>query len=242
MATKPTIAGLEIEFDASLLGGTYSDGDTITTWNDESGNANHATGVNSPEYEATGWVPNAGGAARLLIAESDHFTFDGSSFLGTEMTWFAVAEVGSNGIKIVGGNNALTMRMMQLFVLPDGAVFAGFYDLAPGSPDDITSATGLANEGDFVVLSFRHDNTTGKILRLNGLQVAASHTGTDDLLGWPSPYINRNNVTFWGDSRIAWISGYTTSASDAQIVDMEAYLNERFALLPTLPPQIRWFV
>ena len=147
---------------------------------------------------------------------------------------------GDDGILILGGNNTLTMRMMQLHVFSDGSVFAGFYDLGDGA-DDIRSATGLANEGDFVVLSFRHDNTTGKILRLNGVQVAASHTGIDDLIGWPSPYINRNNVTFWGDSRIAWISGYTTSASDAQIVDMEAYLNERFALLPTLPPQIRWF-
>ena len=242
MATKPTIAGLEIEFDASLLGGTYSDGDTITTGNDESGNANHATGVNTPVYEATGWAPNAGGAARLLRADSDHFTFSGSSFIGTEMTWFAVAEVGDDGIIILSGYNTQTMRMLSLYVTPDGAVVAGFYDLAPGGPDNVTSADGLANEGDFVVLSFRHDNTTGKILRLNGVEVAASHTGTDDLLGWNSPYINRNNAEFWGDSRIAWISGYTTSASDAQIVDMEAYLNERFALLPTLPPAIRWFM
>ena len=243
MATKPTITGLEIEFDASLLGGTYSDGDTSTTWNDESGNANHATGVVTPKYEATGWVPTNDGAVRISAGAQpeDHFTFTGA-FASTNMTWFVVGEVGANGIQFVGGSASQSHKNLHISVEADGRVLARLYDLGDGS-DDLTSAAGLADEGDFVCISYRHDSGAGKILRLNKVEVADS-AGTDGLVDWPDPYIARLQSATARDSRIAWISGYTTAASDAQIVDMEAYLYERFGLPyppPALLSAVRWF-
>jgi hypothetical protein len=224
---KPEIAGLEVEFDAREIVG-LSDLESIVTWPDSSGNANDATASGTPTYEATGWVENALPDVLMdKVAGNDFFAFDGSGFIGTEFCWFFVVEATSLAASVVitGGSNVGNLQCIEIAILSSGGILFS-KNVSETGADVATTATGLVSEGDRVIITCRHTNAEGMIIRLNGTQVGVAAGGVNDLNGWPDPFIgNIISVAFSTEARLAWLSGYTSDVSDADILLMEEFLD-----------------
>ena len=233
---KPLIANPEIEYDVRAL--ALNDGDPVATWPDSSGEGNDATGINTPLFVLNGWTLGVN-AVRLqdtgIVPQDDEaFSFAAVPvFLNTEATFFAVFEPTdlSDGCAIIGSTSASTPpRIFSLFVKPDGSIYftKGF------DPYNVQSAPGVIIEGRQYIVSARLNNATGMILRVNGVEVGAdaSADGKTNILDWASPRLgNINDQTTGGlggifgiDKLFAWISGYSSPASDAEIGEMESFL------------------
>jgi hypothetical protein len=236
-ALKPAIVGLEVEWDARNIVG-LDNGDPINPWIDSSGQGNAAAGINLPIYETAGWPPTLGPAVHINQPGDEHFTFNGAAFVGTEFTMFFMVQpislVGGN--ILMGGSSFSNLQIIEVTLRPDGSVLFGMFTSETGA-DVVISATGLVSDDDIVLITVRHSNTTGKILRLNGVQIASSSGGTNDLTSYPNPQFGSIAASFFSDDlRMAWISGYTSAASDAEIEQMEAFLSQQFIGSPPAPP------
>jgi hypothetical protein len=233
MPSKPTIANLEWEFDARTL--TLSDGDTVVTWEDQSGQGNDATGVGTPHYEALGWRGDLPAVRLTELPSVERFDLDGTGFVGTDMTFFAVVDAIdiSGHLAIIGSPTSATPpRRANLWIRSNGSVIFTFqFD-----PHDVQSAVGIVSSGDQILITARHSSSSGKIIRVNRIQVGASPSRTQDLVEYAGASLGviKDDIvggagTQYGvDKRFAWISGYHTAASDQEILDMEAYLYSIF--------------
>ncbi|MEE8113332.1 MAG: hypothetical protein V3T23_03150 [Nitrososphaerales archaeon] len=245
-AAKPDIAGAEIEFNANSI--TVADGATVSTWTDESiddngaDNDNDATAVNSPSFEKGAWI---GGTQCVRFTDSpdnDHFTYDGSAFIGTNLTIFIVARVLdlTTSANFLGGSSATDLEMLEIAIKEDGSALFSFAT-DEGSDDAIRSIGGLVPaDGECFVMTCRHSSTGGKILRVNGVQVAASATSTDNLTAYTAPAIGKIVSGFSTDMKLKWISGYTSALTDAQILAIEAFLFCEFCKEQAFIPVSIW--
>jgi hypothetical protein len=229
-AAKPDIAGAEIEFNANSI--VVADGATVSTWTDESiddngvDNNNDATAVNTPTFEKGSWI---GGTQCVRFKNSpnnDHFTYDGSAFIGTNLTIFIVARVLdlTTSANFLGGSSSTDLEMLEIAIKEDGSALFSFAT-DEGADDAIRSVGGLISaDGECFVMTCRHSSTGGKILRINGTQVAASATSTDNLTAYTAPAIGKIVSGYSTDMKLKWISGYTAALTDTQILDIEANL------------------
>ena len=233
---RPNIANLEHEFDARPL-----QEDPVVTWEDQSGNGNDGTGVNSPVWDPAGWTPaNRSQGAVILdpAGGGSHFTFDGSALVGTDLTVFYVAELVAGGIGniITGGSTTSThLGMLQIVIAPSGALFFVFFDTQGPPHDDLISAAGLVAVGDRPIVTNRHSSVDGKSIRLNGAEVAANSAGTNPLNSWADPFIGKVQTTSFSKGPIAWISMHSQAVSLLQMQQMEAWLAQEFGPLSGYP-------
>ena len=240
--TEESSDALDVELDAREL--DQDDGSTVSTWSDQSGNSNDATGVGTPQFETTGWgatakdvrLKAATNSIRLLGADSDTFTYDGTVLAATDLTVFAVVnavDISTKGIPIIGSKVSSTPpRGLYLLILSDGSVVFDFGN----TPFDVQSAAGVVETGDDVLISATFSTSTGKILRVNGTQVGTS-AGTASIIGNLEGVLGRAKHDgsglgnfFGNDKKFAWISGYSSTASAADVVSMEGYLADRFGI------------
>ena len=222
-AAKPTISGPEIEFDARSL--AFADGATVTTWNDTSGESNNATSVNTPTYGLNAWGGGIEDIRFTASPDDDHFTYDGSAFVGSNLTIFIAARIQSltTAAAFVGGASATDLEQLEIGVNTDGSIRFSFSD--DGGADEISSTAGdISADGSCFIIVCRHSSTDGKVIRLNGVQVAAGASSTSNLTAYTTPYIGRIGSGFNTDMRLAWLSGYTSALSDCRIEQMEAFL------------------
>jgi len=242
ITVKPTIANREFTYDASAI--DQADGTDVLQWDDQSGNSNHATGVGSvgkPVLETTGF--NSLPCVRLE-ADNRHFTYDGSPFVAANLTWFMVIEATdiSSHLAVIGSSSSSTPpRRSEVFIKSDGTIIAGFQN----DPYDLESSAGEISTGDKLVITFRHSGTTGKVLRVNGVEKDANAGSTSPLIDYTNATLGRvkDDTTggvgtiYGADRRFAWLEGYSTAATDALIADMECYLGTRFKIsVDTCPP------
>lgn len=215
---KPSIASPQIEYDARIV-----QENPIVTLEDQSGQGNDATGFNNPEYEVDGWSSGIG-AFRLMSSGPEFLTFDGTPFVGTEFTWFIVFEATdlSPETVLLGGTTGTTNQNLHIVIFSNGAIRFAFW------ANDIQTASGLVAEGGRHILTGRHSNSTGRILRLDGVEVAADGGKTTDLTAWGGSAVGRKQSVYGIDKRIAWIGGYSSAASDGEILEMEAFLTSVF--------------
>jgi hypothetical protein len=235
-ALKPAIVGLEVEWDARNI--VLNDGDPVNPWIDSSGQGNAAAGINLPLYEASGWPPNSGPCVRINQPGDEHFTYNGAAFIGTEFTMFFMVQPVSivGGNILMGGGSFNNLQIIEVVLRPDGSILFGMFTSETG-PNVVISATGLYVVDDIMLITVRHSNTSGKILRLNGVQIGSSSGGTADLTSYPAPQFGSIAASFFSDDlRMAWISGYTSAASDPEIEEMEAFLSQQFLGSPPSPP------
>jgi hypothetical protein len=114
----------------------------------------------------------------------------------------------------------------------DGSIFfnKGF------SPRNVVSAPGTIEEGVKYIVSARLDNTTGMILRVNGVQVgsAVDADARADIVDWADPRLGQlRDITLPGgeygiDKLLVWIGMYSVAASDTEIEEMESFLTGVF--------------
>ncbi len=243
MAKKPTISGLEFEFNALEI--NQVDGSDVVQWDDLSGQSHHAIGAGDlglPVYEETGF--NNLAAVRL---EGDNRYFEiwpsgagNNPFIGTDLTYFAVIEATdiSDGIGIIGSSASSTPpRVAEIFIESDGTIVAGF-QWGPGSGGDVESSPGEISDGDQLIITFRHAGVSGgKLLRVNSVELDESLPSTSHLVTSTNDgtigKVKSDNypgvgTSYGRDRRFAWLSGYTSAATLEQILEMEAYLRELF--------------
>ena len=236
---KPDIANLAWEFDARTL--QFADGVTVPQWEDQSGNGKDATAGNSPAYDLTGF--RAGTASvRLIRSDNDHFTFDGSALISTNLTLFFVTEataIGTTSHIMTGGSTTSTnLGMIQTFVDNNGAIGFLFFDTGSGI-NDVKTANSLVATGEKVIITMRHSSTDGKLIRLNGEQVKEVTGATDHLASWADPYIGRvQAASDSGEGRYVWLAAYTQAVTTKEMEDMECYLSGLFGIYvkSCLPP------
>ncbi len=224
-----------------------------------------------PAFRPDRWAPGIPSVEFLDLGTStfppdneETMEFDGSVWQNNEITLFIVAQIIdiSAGGALVGSRTGGTPpRECDVCVFPDGEVFWGFgtETIPTAIQTNIASAPGTVKAGDKVIITCRHTqgaagvSPEGMLIRVNGVQVASDPSfvtspvffnpgtlGRSQNTG--SPEIGLPGGTIWGaDKLIAWIGGYTIAATNAQIVEMEAYLNELFDVIPprTLPDTVR---
>ena len=243
MASRPIIANEEIELDVRDL--TLNDGDPVNTWPDSSGNGNDASGINTPLFVENGWTLGID-AVRLqdtgIVPNDDEaFSYDGSFFLNSDFTIFAVFEILdiSGHFAIIGSTSASTPpRIVYLFGKSTGElIFNRGFD-----PYDVISAAGVIEQGKKYVVTARFAGINGMDLRVNGQEVAANPLATADIVDYAAPRIGQvNDQTTGGigqvfgiDKHFAYINCYSGAATDQEVAQMEAYLLEAFRVLETV--------
>jgi hypothetical protein len=194
-----------------------------------------------------------------------------AAYAGTELTIFIVAQVVdiSAGAAMIGTRfGATPPREIDVCVFSTGEVFFGFGSEGVPGPNiftNIASDPDTVKAGDKVIITCRSTNGAagvspeGMLIRVNGVQVESVPGFIISPIGVPGPggvqqgslgrsqntganFVGLPNGTVWGADRlIAWIGGYAVAATNAQIVEMEAYLNELFDVIPplTLPDTVR---
>ncbi len=232
MPTKPVISNPRMEYDSRAITGV-ADLATVTTWSDTSGQGNDATGLGTPQYLKTGWDPTTP-AVRLLSADIDRFSFLGTGFVSTNLTLFAVVRATSltGGLAIIGNDSAVSPppRTLSLYINSDGSVAFGF----GAAIWNVKTAAGIVTIGNDFIITARFSTTLGKLLRVNRVQRAVDAAQTSPLvenltarLGFAADPEEAGFVE-GADRLYGWISGYSSAASDQQILDMEAFLADAF--------------
>ncbi len=233
---KPTIAGLEIEYDAREE--TEEEGAKVDPWNDQSGNANNAAseGTGGILLKA-GWDAVTAAVRLREPGREDRFAYDGTVFAGTAHTLFAVIQATdiSDHVPIFGSDTATTPtgKRMSLWIHSDGSIIYTFGT----DPHDVRTATGVITAGEKYIITARSSNASGMVIRVNGAVSKAEAGKTtllvdniDARLGEIIDTTGGGVGTKYGaDKLFAWISGYSTAASDSEIEDMEAYLAQEFS-------------
>jgi hypothetical protein len=250
MATKPTIAGWEWEYDSSTP--SVGDGIAIGTWVD----SKPGGGTNAVQSQGVVRMGLIGGPNQWsddengiifdgLDGPSDTMTFNPANMLLSSITLFAVIETTdvSLGCAIIGTPDGINPETgIYLCVYPDGSIHFIIGKNGAVQHRDIGSAAGLFVDGSRAFITARLDTSTSiktLILRVNGVEVA-SFSGTD--LGsdfWFGPRIGQANLTgignITGENRnMPYIGGYSTAASDAEVAAMESYLFDRFVRVFTI--------
>lgn len=250
MTLKPSIASPEVEFDArSVAGVPEDDWDQMVTWPDTAGKIGgpfDGTGGGATrrfeEFGIRGTLPQVRcRGAGSAPARIDRFSFDGAPFLNGDVTWFAVISAISltNHLPIIGSSSASTPpRIYSVFVKSDGSiVFTRGTD-----PYDVISATGVIVVGGLYVITARGDGAD-MIVRVNGTQVGSTASG-GQIVAWANPRLFEVNDSITGgvgsitgrDKAAAWISGYSSAASDQDVIDMEGFLANRFNVPGVVSP------
>jgi hypothetical protein len=241
---KPTISNPEIEFDVNSLSG-LTDGDVPTPWPDTSGQGNDASplGGDPPTYEAGAWGDDHRETVRLLEpVNGGSFNFDGTPFVATDLTMFFVFRMfrltAAFGNAFIGGSSFTDFAQVELFVRLNGAIVFSF-GTDEGATLAAESAVGLVSPDESChVLTVRHSNSSGKIIRLDGVQVASNPSATGNLTQFPGARIaDVANLIFIEDTKIPWIAGYSSAASLAEMAQMEAFLTELWCD-PISPPGV----
>ena len=252
MTDKPTISSPKLEFDARNIEGVpTTDWDNVATWPDTAGDIGgpfDGTGGGAKrEFEQYG-IDGTRPQVRMRGTGStpnreDRFTFDSTPFLGANVTFFMVISAIdlTNHLPIIGSNASETApRQWQIFVKSDGAIVFN----RSSNTYDIESAAGVIEEGGLYVITARQafadedGHPAGMVLRVNGVEVGANVGATTGISSWANPHLftifdsssGGIGFTYGRDKAAAWISGYSTAASDADVIDMEGFLAARYAV------------
>jgi hypothetical protein len=233
--TKPAIPGHEFEYDVIPL--VLNQSDLVSPWPDTSPVGTGAVlGGGNPEYESGSWQ-DAQECVRLFQpAFGGSFNFDGTPFVGTDMTWFIVFRCFElPNLAFIGGSSFADRGQVEFFVKPDGSVAFSFATGEGAAFIVVSPAGAVAADGTCHVLTARHSSISGKIIRLDGVEIGANPSSTGNLTQFPTARVgNIANIVGIADSRFTWVAGYSTAAALAEMEQMEQFLDELWCAAPVL--------
>ena len=216
-------------------------------WPDTSGNnvqVNQGANQNNvqPIWEPNGWDPTgrAIGAVSFRDIQEHMNVFDGGfglGYPGNRVTLFFVVEVtdiSTDPIVVIGGNDNRNLRNLNVIITQAGAVEFNYFDEVPLTGDDTTTADGLVSQGDLIQITCRA-GAGGRIIRVNGVEEGSS-IGTGQLTTYPTMFISNFRFLEGASMRLAWYSGHNSEATDAEILEMEAFLRGAFFTADPPPP------
>lgn len=214
------------------------------TWPDTSGNnvdVSNGAAPTQPIWEEQGWDPNGRriGAVSFRDIQEHMNVFDGGLGLGyggNFLTLFLVVEatdLSTDPIVVIGGNSNQNLRNLNVIITQAGAVQFNFFDTGAGDNDTV-SADGLVAQGDRILLTCQHW-AAGRTIRMNGTVIATS-IGTSHLITYPTMFISNFRFLQGASMRLAWYSGHNAEITDAEVLEMEAFLQGAFFSAPPPPP------
>lgn len=224
---KPTdISGLKLWLDASQITGK-NDGDSISSWNDFSGNSNHATqstGSLQPLYK-TG-IKN--GKPAVLFDGVDDILATGTGLAG-----------GAKTIFVVGYFAGTNVYIRAVSALPDATIFLGVGAtlklatfLGDGTTwNDVTeNSPSTAWASNWRIVAMDTDGTTltpyvdgSAMTTKNGANANASTSITVGGIGVLGPF------QYW-KTYLAEIIAYDSGLSPANVGLVNGYLNSKWAV------------
>jgi sugar lactone lactonase YvrE len=234
-----TISGCQLWLDGTDPAGTGvtpSNGSTISTWVDKSGNANSPTSSSGtyPTYTSTSRaVTWTGGAAQLTFPTSLH-----SAVVGTAFTIFFVEQrtTGSENFIIRGTNLANNSNLL----IGHGGLSAStswrfaFY----GNDLDFTGLPSYSSGESATVSCFMYSDPNRAIYHNGSIAANASDTNSTDLASWTGAMIggNYNWNAYFGNVFEMLI--YNTALTTAQRQSVEDYLSTKWKLTITSNSQL----
>ena len=206
----PVTSGLKIQFDAQAITG-LADGDTINTWNDTSGNANHGTsgaiGAAKPIYKVG--VLNGQPVVRFNPDGLSYFTF--ANRLTTIRTVFVVAKQNATGSR-------------RHLLLGDSTS----YDFHAGSGGEFWDAnySSASVQGGTTRLNGEVINGTTTSMGTSWFSLSLVTTGNAraNALGNDR---NINDGRFW-DGDMAEVLIYNRALSEVEVSEVADYLNAKW--------------
>lgn len=232
---KPSIASPEMEYD--MREETEADLATVDPWDDQTANGNDADPDGStPKMLTQGWDLTTP-AVRLLGSVSDHFIYDGTVFENKPVTLFSVIEATdiSDHLALWGSSFSSTPpRFVSHFIRSDGSVIFTY----GSDPYDLRTPAGLIVAGGRYIITARQSNVTGMIIKINGVLAGSSPGITSPVVTNTTAHLGlvRDTITggigqkFGVDKLFAWFSGYSSAASDDELVAMERHLGQQFGI------------
>ena len=258
---KPIILGPLMEYDARRLS-SLADGDPVLLWPDSSPlGTNDAVPDPAPDHDPAfrpdRWAPGVPSVEFMDLGTStfppdneEAMDFDGSVWQNNELTIFIVAQVIdiSAGAAFIGSRFGGTPpRECDVCVFPDGTLLWGFgtETIPTAIQTNIITAAGLVKAGDKLIITVRHTNGAAGVSPEGMMIQVASVPSfvTDPVFFNPgaigrsqntgSPELGLPGGTIWGvDRLIGYIGGYALAATNQQILEMEAFLNEIWNVIP----------
>lgn len=240
MTLKPIIASPGPEFDCRTV--VLADQAPVITWDDSSpGGSNDADGTGDPPtQEAIGvagaWSSTVPGVRFKGTNVMSHLAWG----VGFPNTLFAVIEVTdvATGAAIVGTTDGIVPDIgLYLLVFPDGSLVYRIGGNGATPALNLATPPGFVSNGKRMIIAARQDAVTGMILKVNGLLVAQRANFVTPYPAWFAPRLGQANLAPPGpggitgtDRLMGWVSGYAKAASDAEVVQMENFLSEVFAI------------
>ena len=212
---------------------TTTEGSGVTTWNDQSGTANHATSqLTAPTYQSLGWNfnPIINFSAGYYLSSTDPITDD--------MTFFAVySSTQSSSYGSWWQNPAIIGDEVNGTQNDYGLCTTGGKLYFKGTPGDNFGAqtTNAYNDGFPKIVSVtRQKSATGSIyLYVNGTQAASAASDNTSLsdpqkIGIGNHYGYQSSAQYVGG--IAEVLGGTTVYSTADRQNFESYLGIKYGV------------
>lgn len=215
--TPLSIAGCQFWFDASQITG-LSDGDSVTTWSDLSGNVRHATqsgaATMKPTYKAN------------IIGGKPVLRFDGGDFLAltsytipASLSIFAVIRRASAGTNFLSFANLSGTRYAPWWY-SDNVIYSAYW------ANFNTHGTANTSTGNFIIAGIK-SGTTSNVVRRNGAQVGTTQTPQASVGAFDT--IGRLN-TIYNVTDIAELIFYDSALSAADYGAVEAYLSAKYGI------------
>lgn len=227
----PFQTGLNLWLSASSIIGK-SDGDTVSTWPDLSGNSNNGTAVGTPIYRAN--VQNGQPGIEFITAGRRFVTpsFLSSSY-DTSLTIYGVVKHLSSAFNVWAANGG-----QKLYCAADNSTTETFFNTSAltqvGTPK-LAEPSGTA-----YLTQFRYDGSkkvVGSSSPVNQSAISLAATGNLGLSG--ALTIGDFDTTgFEWNGQICELLVYKAALSAAQNAQTRAYLCNKYALYLSMTPQV----
>ena len=235
---QPTnIAGCALWFDGMDINGngtSFTNGASVNTWVDKSGNGRNATGTVAATYDSTGKYVNFTGTNYYSLASNA-----GSFVVNSYFSFFWVERLQASAASIsrafMGTDSTGTNQGLHMAYYGTTPMRFGFF---ANDLDCFPAAFVSAGSQPIRIWSFVF-NPSFRAIYLNGA-IQSSDANNTQLTAWATPLIGR---AFSGNNYIGFmyeILGYGGQIQTAQRQNIEGYLAWKWGLQDNLPSNHPW--
>lgn len=216
--------------DASTLG--LADGADVSSWNDLSGNNNHATQAttnNMPVFQTNiiGTMPTVRFRPTTPNRTQTWLEYDGSYLVGSPYSIFAVTARRSLGFKMILGGSVTTGNQNLHWGWRDNTQFT----LAQYG-NDINRTLDNSTASNFSIISSIRNNTAtpwGRAIFQNSTLQGATDNNITLLSDYPGAAIGRYNSQYY-DVDVSEIIQFSSALTESQRIIVENYLSIKYGL------------
>jgi hypothetical protein len=232
-----SITGCALWFDGMDINGNgtpFTNGASVNTWVDKSGNGRNATGTVAATYDSTGQYINFTGANYYSLA-----TNAGSFVVNNYFTFFWVERLQASAASIsrpfMGTDSTGANQGLHMSYYGTTPMRFGFFN---NDLDCFPAAFVSAGSQPIRIWSFVF-NPSFRAIYLNGA-IQSSDANNTQLTAWSTPLIGRMFTNAYYIGFMYEILGYGGQIQNAQRQNIEGYLAWKWGLQGNLPASHPW--